>query len=184
MKVNVTFRHMEPDDELKSYVTEKVLKLAEKYLHKPNEAVVVLTAEKFRRIAEITIKADNTVLTGKEETEDTRGSIDLALDKLEIQARRRRTRVKSRQKGGAEQGGGFAVYHGSAERTEDEDFVPGVIKEDKFVPKPMTVEDSLIVLEDSADDFLVFRNAETFGICVVYRRPDGNYGLIEPEAQG
>jgi putative sigma-54 modulation protein len=166
-------------------VSEKVLKLAEKYLHRPNEAVVVLTAEKFRRIAEITIRADNTVLTGKEETEDAKGSIDLALDKLEIQARRRRTKVKSRKKGSSEPaGGGFAVYRGPAEGGKDEEFVPGVIKEDKFVPKPMTVEDSLIVLEDSADDFLVFRNAETFGVCVVYRRRDGNYGLIEPENQG
>jgi putative sigma-54 modulation protein len=175
---------MDADDELKSYVIEKVQKLSEKYLHKHNEAVVVLTAEKFRRIAEINIKADNTTLTGKEETEDMRSSIDLALDKLEIQARRRHTRVKSRKKGSAEASGGFAVFRGEQLKPEEEDFLPGVIKEDKFVPKPMTVEDAIIVLDDSSDDFLVFRNAESFGICVIYRRPDGNFGLIEPQDQG
>jgi putative sigma-54 modulation protein len=174
---------MDADDELRDYVDEKITRLAEKYLHKPKEATVVISAEKFRRLAEITIKADNTVITGKEETEDPKSAIDLALDKLEIQARRRRTRIKSRRKGASEEGV-FAVYRGEPEDAEEAEIEPRIIKEDRFIPKPMSVEDALMTLEHSPEDFLVFRSADTFGVCVLYRRRDGNYGLIEPEFQG
>jgi len=179
MKVRVTFRHMDPDEELREYVQDKVGRLCEKYLHRPKDATVVLTAEKFRRTAEITIKAANALLNGKEETEDARSAVDIVLDKLEVQARKHREKYKPRR-GGVETGA-FSVYRGEEAASEDEDFTPRVIPDDKFVPKPMSIEDAVMALEDSRDDFLVFRNAKNMTICVLYRRPDGNYGLVEPE---
>lgn len=179
MKVNVTFRHMDTDDELREYVEEKVTRLCEKYLHRPQDAEVVFTAEKFRRAAEITIKADSTLLTGKEEMEDARAALDSVLDKLEIQARKYREKFKPRKRGSDD----MAVPGPPVgEDPDDEDFEPRVIPDDTFVPKPMSVEDAIIVLEDQRDDFLVFRNADSLEICVVYKRRDGHYGLIEPEA--
>jgi len=180
MKVITTFRHMDPDDQLRSYVEDKVTRLAEKYFHKPQEATIVLETEKFRRMADIIIRADNSVFTGKEEKEDLRSAIDLALDKLEKQGRRHKQKYKKRR-GGAEDGASFAVFHGEHEALE-EAAAPEVIKVDRFVPKPMTVEDAILLLEDIGDDFVVFRNADSMNICVIFRRPDGNYGLIEPEA--
>jgi len=172
---------MDTDDGLKSYVEEKVEKLADKYLQRSKDATVVITAEKFRRIAEITIKADNGLFTGKEETEDARSAIDLALDKLEIQARRHKQKYKHKKKGPGQEGA-FAVFRGDVAEPGEESSGPEIIRENRFVPKPMSVEDALFALEDGGDDFLVFRDSDTMGICVLYRRRDGNYGLIEPES--
>lgn len=179
MKVTVTFRHMDADDELREYVDEKVQKLAGKYFHRPLEGMVVLTTEKFRKLAEISVKADNNVMMGKDETEDMRSAIDSALDKLEIQARKHREKYKPR-KGGAEPEAGitFTVFRGEEKGPESE---PRIIREDNFVPKPLTIDDAALLFESGRNDFVVFRNADNMRICVLYRRPDGNLGLIEPE---
>ena len=178
IKVIVTFRHMDHDDNLRNYVEEKVQKLAAKYFHRPLEGQVILATEKFRKLAEISIKADNNALMGKDETEDMRSAIDSALDKLEIQARKHREKFKPRKGQGEGEGTGFAVFRGDG---MEEGFEPRIVKEERFVPKPMTVEDAALMFEDGRDDFLVFRNADNFRVCVLFRRPDGHLGLIEPE---
>jgi len=176
MKVTVTFRHMEADSDIKSYAEEKLNRLADKYFQRPKEAQVVLEAEKFRRSAEITLKADNVSLVGKEQKEDIRSSFDLALQKLEAQAKKHREKNKSRNKSSGGQSS-FAVYR--EKDAPGEGFEPEVVKVDRFVPKPYTVEDAVVLLEERSDDFIVFRNADDLQICVLYRMPDGNYGLIE-----
>lgn len=180
MKVTVTFRHMESDRELRSYVEQKISRVAEKYFHRPQEAQVILSTEKFRKIAEITLHADNNVLTGKEQMEDMRSAIDLALEKLEKQAEKHRKRYKSRKRGSAEEIS-FAVYRGGEEAADEEASEPRVIRADRFVAKPMEVEDAILLLSQTKDDFIVFRNAENMKFAVLYRREDGQYGLIEPE---
>ena len=180
MKVNVTFRHMEADDQLRAYVDEKTQKLATKYFHRPLEATVVLTTEKFRKAAEISIKGDNLVLIGKDETEDMHSAIDAALDKLEIQGRKHREKYKPTKGAGRAEAAGFEVFRGGRDSLGEE-FEPQIIKEEVFVAKPMSLEDAAMVFESTKGDFLVFRNADNFRICVMYRRPDGNLGLIEPE---
>jgi ribosome hibernation promoting factor len=179
MKVTVTFRHMDVDENIREYADEKITKLAKKYLQRPKDAQVVLTAEKFRRIAEISLKGDTANFLGKEENDDLRAAIDLVMDKLEIQARKHRQKFKNRKKGG--DNGSFSVLQHTEKDELDEDFEPSVIRDDRFVPKPLSVEDAILLIEDSKDDFLVFRNQDSMNICVLYRRPDKNYGLIEPE---
>lgn len=181
MKVTITFRHMDPDDEIRDYVEKKVNKIAKKYLHRPQEAHVVLVAEKSRRMAEITMKAGNSVIVAKEETQDVKSAVDMALDKLEIQASKYRQKYKTRKKP-APQNRGFAVFRGEVDELSNEGTEPRVIKENKFVAKPMAVEDAIMILGEVKDDFMVFRNADDMKICVLYRRQDGNYGLIEQDA--
>jgi putative sigma-54 modulation protein len=178
MKVHVTFRHMEPDEALKEYVEEKLNHLCDKYFHRPQDATAVFTAEKFRRIAEITVKVDNTLLNGKEEKEDPRTAFDLALDKLEIQAKKYRGKFKVRKRGGAEEGAAEGEPE-AAEGPDDEEFQPQVIPDRNYVPKPLTIEDALLALDATPQEFIVFRNADTHEFCVLYRRADGNFGLIE-----
>jgi len=183
MKINTTFRHMDSDDDIRSYVEEKIEKLAEKYFRKPQEATVILSAEKFRRGAEIILRADNMQLTGKEEKEDLRSAVDLALDKIEKQTRKKSKKIDKKKKSNNDLKHSFAVYRGMPEETpaEGEAADPEVIKVDKFIPKPLSVDDAIVMLEDQGDDFIVYRDAESMNIAVIYRRPDGNYGLIEPE---
>ncbi len=179
MKVTVTFRHMDVDEKIREYADEKITKLAKKYLQRPKDAQVVLTSEKFRRIVEISVKGDTANFFGKEENEDMRTALDLVMDKLEIQARKHRQKYKTRKKGG--QSGSFSVLPHSEIDDTDDDFEPSVIRDDRFVPKPLSAEDAMMLMEDSKDDFLVFRNQDSMNICVLYRRPDKNFGLIEPE---
>ena len=187
MKVTTTFRHMGHDDKLRSYAEEKIKRIADKYFHRPQEATVILVTEKFRHSAEITLHADNIALAGKDEEDDMKSAIDLALDKIEKQASKHRQKFKvKKRRPSAEREeevgeGTFTVYRGIPPETSEEGFEPRVIKEDKFEPKPLAVEDAILHLEEVREDFLVFRNSESLKICVLYRRPDGHYGLIEPE---
>ncbi len=182
MKINTTFRHMDSDDDIRSYVEEKLEKLAGKYFRKPQEADVILSAEKFRRSVEIILRADNMQLTGKEEKEDLRSAVDLVLDKLEKQTRKKSKKIDRKKNRSNDLKNSFAVYRQAEESPgETEGTEPEVIKADRFIPKPMSVDDAVVILEEQGDDFIVYRDAESMSIAVIYRRPDGNYGLIEPE---
>ncbi|MBI5529217.1 MAG: ribosome-associated translation inhibitor RaiA [Deltaproteobacteria bacterium] len=92
LQVNVTFRHMETSDALRDYVRDKITKV-ERYLHPPIGAHVVLSVEKFVHHAEITVTAGGAQLRGTEKSEDMYSSIDLAMDKIERQAKRHKERT-------------------------------------------------------------------------------------------
>lgn len=92
LQVNVTFRHMEASDALKSYVQDKVDKV-ERYLHPPVDAHVVLSVEKFIHHADITVNASGIQLRSTEKSEDMYSSIDLAMDKIERQAKKHKEKV-------------------------------------------------------------------------------------------
>ena len=99
MQLTVTFRHMEPSEQLKEYSREKLARL-EKYLDAVVEAEVVMTVEKFRRRVEVLIVSDGLKIKAEEETEDMYSAIDMVADKLEKQVKRRREKMKT-HKGGA-----------------------------------------------------------------------------------
>ncbi len=175
MKVMVTFRHQDSEERLQEYVKQKISKLA-KYFHRPVEANVVFSVEKFRHQAEITITADQTTFTGRETAGDAMSAFDLCLKVIEIQARRYRDRMKHRR--GREEDD--SVPEGFAEDANSS-AVPRIIKSDRYIKKPLSLEDALLLLRENHDDFLVFRNADSEKVSVLYRRKDGNFGLIEPE---
>jgi putative sigma-54 modulation protein len=87
MEISCTFRHMEPSDELRFYIEEKVFKL-KKYFDSPVEAYIVLRVEKFRHIVDMTLSSDGNKIKAVEQTGDMYSSIDQAMDKLEEQLRR------------------------------------------------------------------------------------------------
>ena len=92
MDITVTFRHMEPTDSLRNYAEEKISKL-NKYLDFPLEAHIVLTVEKFRHIADVTLSLNGTRIKGVEETEDMFSAIDIVLDKIETQVKRHLSKI-------------------------------------------------------------------------------------------
>lgn len=100
MQVSVTFRHMEPSDALKGYIEQKLTRLS-KLFHKTVEANVVLSTEKHRHRVEIKLKGDRTMINGVQEKEDMHKAIDLALDKIERQVKKYKSKIRER-KGGRE----------------------------------------------------------------------------------
>jgi ribosomal subunit interface protein len=98
MQTSVTFKNIDPSDHLKTYVGDKLNRF-DKYLYNPAEANVVLSVEKFRHIAEISIAGDRLNLNGKEETEDMYSAIDMALDKIEKQIKKSKQKTRERRAG-------------------------------------------------------------------------------------
>lgn len=185
MQVNITFRGFDPSDALKSYAKEKVER-ANKYLDKAGEAHIVLSLERHLQNADITIHSGKFVLRGREKTEDMYASLDLAMDKIERQLRRYKERIKHHH-------GRDLVHHGErAARKFRHDVVavtepesapepqsPRVVRTNDFLTRAMSVDEAIMQMDLMNNDFYVFTSAENHEMCVVYRRKDGHYGLIE-----
>lgn len=179
MQVSVTFKHLEPTDALRTYAEEKLQKI-KKYVDNPIEASVVLTVEKFRHIAEVNMMIDGIAISGTEATEDMYSSIDNVMDKIERQLRRHKERIKRRKPRGNESSAALEETVYSAESFEEES-EPSVIKMENYFAKPMSVDEAVMQLDLLNREFFVFTNASSDRVSVVYRRNDGNYGLIEPK---
>ncbi|MGA2191835.1 MAG: ribosome-associated translation inhibitor RaiA [Nitrospirota bacterium] len=173
MNITVTGRHMDMTDALKTYVVEKVGKV-EKYLPDGAEAQVVLSVEKFRHKAEVQIKVNGVVIQATEETEAMYSSIDKVMDKIDRQVRKYKEKLKGHKGKGLAEGEKVPEGHGEQER------IPEIMKTKKFDMKPMTPEEAVMQMELLDKDFFVFANASTGLINVIYKRNDGNVGLIEP----
>jgi putative sigma-54 modulation protein len=188
MQLSVTFRHMEPSDPLKLYVTDKIKKI-HKFFPDPIRAQIVLSLERYLHKADIVITLHNGLaIKGKELTEDMYSAIDLVMDKIERQVRKYKDRINShRPTAGPEQLVRYevikAVFDDGAAHSPDEEPEPPsslkIIKVSKFFARPMSAEEAVMQMNLLGNDFLVFTNANTRDVNVVYKRGDGNYGLIE-----
>ncbi len=177
MHIDFTGRQVEISPDLRRYTQERLRKIA-RMLGDEFGIHVILTAEKHRRIAELTLKFHDRTVASLEETADIRISINGAIDKLARQALRlidRRRTTKRRPKPTA-----AVVLNvlgtGQVERDEHR------IVQSEVVPlKPMSVEEAVDALDRSHAGAVVFRNPDTERVNVIYHRPDGHLGLIEPE---
>ncbi len=180
MQVSVTFRHMPPSDALKEFAAEKVSRI-EKYITTPSDAHVVLSVEKHQHKAEINMVANGVRLRGEEQTEDMYASIDRASAKIERQLVRYRNKLASHK---AREGHGMKVKHAVLDHgllTEQPPELPAQIIETKELDaRPMLVEEAIMHMDLGHQDFLVFLNPKTNNMNVLYRRREGNYGLLEP----
>ena len=176
MEISVTFRHMEPSGELKSYVEEKVYKV-KKYFDSPVEAVIVLKVEKFRHIADMTLSIDGNKIKAVEQTGDMYSSIDQVMDKIEEQLRRMLSRKREYKLGNIK---GEDFLNGEIE-AQDKLAESGlnIIKTETVDIKPMDINEAVMQLDLSKGNFLVFINSRLKHINVIYKRKDGNLGLIE-----
>ena len=175
MQTSVTFKNLPPSDNLKAYVKEKLDRF-DRLLDNPAEANVVLSVEKFRHIAEISIIGDRLTINGREEINDMYSAIDMVLDKIEKQIKKNKQKIRERRSGSKLT---IRQMTDMEALTEDEDRIPEVkVKHIEY--KPMDVDEAVMQLDLVKDNFLVFTNARTEKVNVLYRRKDGNYGLIEP----
>ena len=179
MDISVTFRHMQPTESLRTYAEEKLSKI-KRYLDFPLEAHVVLSVEKFRHIADVTLSVNGTWIKGIEETDDMYSAIDQVMDKLEKQVKKYLSKIRNRR---TENRKGEETL--DVEETE-EDVAFGLagpsIEVEKMIAKPMDPEEAAMQLSNSQQDFIVFRNSRSEEINVIYKRKDGNLGLIEPSS--
>jgi len=178
MRIMVSGKNMEVTDALRDWVAKKVGKL-ERYFDPDTEAQVTMSVEKNRHIVEVTIPFDGVVLRGEESTDDMYTSIDRVLEKLEKQIHRHRTKLERKLREGAFRFDS-PVFGDQFEDT-DRQRQYKVVKTKRFAIKPMDLEEAVMQMDLLGHSFFVFTNAETDEVNVVYKRKDGNYGLIEPE---
>ena len=178
MQISVTFRHINSQEALKDYVFERVSRV-KKYLDNPLEAQVILSVEKFRHIAEVSILGDGFTFNGEESSGDMFSAIDLVVDKIESQARKYNKKIRE-HKSNTSIKIDFQAEQGMEADSFEEDHEPIIIKSNNFFAKPMGVDEAVMQLELIDNNFLVFTNASTKRINVIYKRKDGHYGLIDP----
>jgi len=174
MQTSVTFKNLDPSDTLKSYVTDKLNRF-DRLLDNPAEANVVLSVEKFRHIAEINIAGDRLTINGKEETVDMYSAIDMVLDKLEKQIKKNKQKIRERRPGTKAKN--FVIEEEAAVPEEENE---RQVRVKNIEYKPMHVEEAILQMDLMTDNFLVFTNARSDRVNVLYRRKDGHYGLIQP----
>ena len=170
-------KNIEITPSLREYVEKRVGKVT-KYFENVGDITVLLTVSKGRHIVEVTVPVQGGILLrGEEATMDMYTSIDLVVEKLERQIRKQKTKLARRFRSG-----GFKAeaLQASAvpDRAEDEDEFK-VVKTKRFIVKPMDVQEAIMQMNLLNHNFFVYRDAETEEVDVVYRRTDGNYGLIE-----
>jgi putative sigma-54 modulation protein len=176
MKVIISGKNIEISDYLRDVVEKKAEKL-DHYFKLGTKMHVMLSIEKSRHIAEVTVMFDGIVLRGEEATGDMYSSIDVVLKKLERQMRKHRTRLEKKLRDNAFDEDTVYDYY---EHAADADDGPQVVRNKKFVARPMDIDDAAMQMELLGHSFFVFRNVHDNGVNVLYRRADGNYGLIEP----
>jgi putative sigma-54 modulation protein len=177
--VSVTFRHLEATPALKAYAEEKAAKI-NKYFGGLNEVNVVLSLEKHRYTAEITLKAGRTTVNAREETSDMYSAIDLVVDKINRQIKKYKDKMKDHKSASADKkiAGRDNIVSSSSIGDNKQ---PAIIKTEHVFVKPMSLEEAVMQLGLGQNDFLVFINDDTGKINVIYHRKDGDLGLVEPE---
>ncbi len=177
MNLSITFRHVEPSEALKAYATEKVERLT-KYFDGMVEGHVILGQEKIRHLAEVTLRANGMRVIAKEETADFYTAIDNVVGKLDRQLKRYKEKLKRHQPLSNRERRSVREQVFAYESFEEE--TPRVIQTEHYTTHPMNVDEAVMELDLSGQPFLVFTDQDS-KVKVVYRRDDGNYGLIEPE---
>jgi putative sigma-54 modulation protein len=188
MQLQIKGKNVEMNDAIRSYAEEKLGKL-ERHLADPTKVELELSLEKNpsiaeNHIAEATIWTKGPTLRARESSIDWRVSIDELVAKLERQAKRYQN--KRRNHHPHDKPALRLARDVVTEYTRGAPVVPGepepmIVKTKQFSVKPMTPEEAVLQLELIGHDFFVFRNSEAGQVAVVYRRRDGNYGLIEPQ---
>lgn len=171
MNIKFTGRKIDVTQGLKDY-SEKKLQRIEKFFPESAYATVTFSVQKDNHIAEITVYHESMIFRAEISNDDMYAAIDKAIDVLERQIRKQKTRLEKRLKTGA-----FVADEVQIE--EESEFK--IVKSKKYENKPMSAEEAILQMNLLGHAFYIFNNAETNDKCVVYKRKDGNYGLIELE---
>ncbi|MFU0824844.1 ribosome hibernation-promoting factor, HPF/YfiA family [Clostridium sp.] len=176
MNITVSGKNIVVTDGLREAVERKISKL-EKYFSPNIEADITLSVQKNRQIVEVTIPFNGVILRAEEANEDMYAAIDLVLEKLERQIRKQKTKLEKRKYGDSLRFQFIPEYVPD----DDDDIESKIVRTKKFAIKPMSHEEAVLQMELLGHNFFVYKNADTDEVNVLYKRKDGQYGLIEPE---
>ena len=171
MKMTLVGRQISVPEDLKPII-EKKLSRFDKFFKDDAEAFVTLSKRHNKERLELTISCGGTLFRSEEEKNTFRDALDCSIDVIERQIRKNKTRLAKRLREGA--------FDSVPEEVPVEEEGEFRIREKKFACQPMTPEEAILQMNLIGHSFFLFRNAESGELCVVYRRADGDYGLILP----
>ncbi len=178
MQIMVTFKKIDTSISLKSYIEKKLDKF-DKMLDSPAEAHVVLSVEKIRHIAEITLTCDRLKIHAKENSENMYSSIDALMDKVKAQIKKNKEKIRRHMSGNKQ-----SIKDKNAQGSSPQDIADNLNSDQLIIEtidyKPMDIEDAVIQLDSGKQSFFVFNNARTQQVNVLYKHNNGKLGLIQP----
>ena len=177
MEFEFTGRHIEITPAVEELVRKELGKLDRVLDSAPMRAHVTVSAEKHRKRTEIVVYWRDNVFTAVGENTDLSQSVATAASKVQKQGLRLKEKFHAKKRGRQSAGRVAPVPGGTIEAAPN---APRIVAQRRYRVKPMTPEEAAIILADSDDQFIVFRDAETNRVGVLYGRTDGNFGLIEP----
>ncbi|MBT3176464.1 MAG: ribosome-associated translation inhibitor RaiA [Desulfobacula sp.] len=178
MQTIITFKKIDTSDSLKSYVQKKLDKF-DKILDSPAEAHVVLSVEKIRHIAEISLTCDRLNIHARENSESMYSSVDALMDKVKVQIKKNKEKIRRHMSGNKKSIKDEPTLTDSTQGFSDNLTTDRVIIE-TIDYKPMDIEDAVIELDSGKQSFFVFNNARTQKVNVLYKQNNGKLGLIQP----
>ena len=174
MRITITGKNMEITDSLRSAVEERLSKL-DRFFAKDTDVQVTLSVEKERKKIEVTIPVKGNIIRSEQESNDMYVSIDLVEEVIERQLKKYKNKIIDRKQNAVS-------FKQEFIDKEFEDEEVSIIRTKRFEIKPMYPEDACVQMELLGHNFFAFMNAETDLISVVYKRKDGAYGMLEPDA--
>lgn len=174
MKVNIYGKNMQLTEALKEATIKKIKRL-DKFFQQDVEAKVVLSIERNDQKVEVTIPFNGRIARVEESSDDMYNSIDEAVESLEQQLRKYKTKLQDKRQSSE------SIKFDNFESLDEEENEFKVVKTKRFAIKPMNIEEAVLQMDLLKHNFFVFLNADSEEVNVVYKRKDNNYGLIEPE---
>ncbi|MGO9146590.1 MAG: ribosome hibernation-promoting factor, HPF/YfiA family [Desulfomonilia bacterium] len=174
MQTDITFKNIDSSDALKDYAFKRLSKM-DRYIDRTAEAHVVLSVEKRRHKADVTLTADGTVINAVEITEDLYAAIDMVMDKLERQLKKYKEKLqgKKTQQGKASVAAASAPVIKKAKQR--------LIYEKNYPVRPMSVDEAVMEMGEAPQNFIIFQNTDSKQLNLIYKRQDGELALVEPQ---
>jgi ribosomal subunit interface protein len=175
MKYNVRGDKILVTDAIKDYITEKIDKL-NKYFDEPDEitANILIKVKGYNQTIEVTIPTTSFTIRNEESAEDLYAAIDSVVDKIERQIRKNKTKINKISKNALKK---LNLMYQEEEKEED----TKIVRRKTLNTKPMSEEEAILQMEMLGHDFFIFKDSNTSNICILYKRKDNNYGVIETE---
>lgn len=179
MKINIIGRKVTLKDNFKERVNKKLGKF-EKIYSENAEATVTVTVEKNRQVVEVTIRDNGITYRAESSAQEMNDALDSVVDILGGQIRKNKTKLSKRLRSDS-----FDQYFALGDDADDSDTEEeyNVVRTKHFHVKPQTVDEAILEMNLIGHQFYMFRNGDTNEINVVYKRKDGSYGLLEPDAE-
>lgn len=173
MKFNIRGNKIDVTPAIKGYIEEKIGRL-DKYLEKPEEvsATVVIRVRGNEQIVEVTIPFHKVILRGEQSHNDLYAAIDIVSDKMERQIRKNKTKLRKQKNN-------FVEFNMDFETEKEETEEKTVVKRKSIEMKPMSEEEAILQMELIGHEFFVFKDIENDTVSILYKRKDGDYGIIE-----